>query len=71
MNGYNIVHAVLEARFNLTSSKKRRIEIAKLWQQYKQEKDFAKRRELLRIIQQKKNDLALRPNRAYSQYRDY
>jgi hypothetical protein len=70
-NGYQIIHNLLEARFNLPSAKKARMKVVQLSAEYKQEQDPKKRTELLYRLKKAKSDLALMPNRAYGMYRDY
>ena len=69
LDGYSIIHEVLEARFNLPSAKKARLKIADLKDQYAQEQDPQKRAELMWKLKKAQSDLALKPNRSYDHYR--
>jgi hypothetical protein len=70
-NGYEIIHTLLEARFNLRSAKKGRRKIAQLTAQLKEEKDPRKRTQIIYQLRIAKSNLALKPNRSYSMHRDY
>ena len=71
LDGYRLVHKLLEARFNLPSSSKRRNKIADLKKQYAAEENAQKRRALIYQIKKAQSDLALRPTKAYSMHRSY
>jgi hypothetical protein len=71
LNGYTIIEQVLEARFNLKSSKNARVRVVDLKKKYQEERDPSKRRNLLRQIKKAQSDMALMPNKSYSMYRTY
>lgn len=71
MNGYQLVHEVLEARFAHRGAKTAREKIAELRAELKQETDLQRKKELAWQLRKAQSDLALMPNRAYDVYRDY